>query len=577
MNGAGQLSPDAVARWQGQGPQNRDCWFESNQHRLKKFLLSQELFCCFSFVFLIKIILKPFVERETLLIFTINLYFIFQHLFFQPNCFLLVTIQFQAAESRFAICEWYGTVTFGRERSWAIIMTENETILHEGPFLKKILLFSIPLLMSSIIQLLFNAIDMIVVGRYVGETALAAIGATSSINSLLITMFAGLSVGANVIVAHAFGARDYELLKKVIHTALSLALICSGILTIVGIIFSEPLLKVMGCPEEVLPFAKIYMRIYFGGVSGLILYNFGASILRALGNTKHPLFYLSFAGILNITLNLFFVLVCHAGVAGVALATVLAQFVSSGLVLRKLTKLNERFAFRVKELGISPKVLMQIVQVGVPAGLNSVAYMLSNVLIQSSINSFGTLVIAGNTAAANIEGFVASGEMAFQHTALSVSGQNVGAKKTRNVLKVTAICLLYAMLAWLIIGGGAVLFSTRLLGIYTTAPEVIGYGNIRIHIVIATYFICGIGDTLVGSIRGMGVSIPPMAITLLGVCAFRITWIYTAFASRHTLECLYVSYPISWCITAVGQILCFVLVYRRKCRREEMQIPIYSD
>ena len=228
-------------------------------------------------------------------------------------------------------------------------MSENGFILHEGPFFKKILFFSIPMMLSSIIQLLFNAIDMIVVGRYVGETALAAIGATSSINSLLIIMFTGLSVGANVIVAHAFGAGDYRLLKKSIHTSISIAFLSGAFLTVVGIFFSAPLLIRMGCPSEVLPYAKIYMRIYFGGVSGLILYNFGASILRALGNTKHPLIYLSFAGVLNITLNLFLVIVCNAGVAGVALATVLAQFISAGLVLCRLTKLNEHFAFHVKD------------------------------------------------------------------------------------------------------------------------------------------------------------------------------------------------------------------------------------
>lgn len=432
-----------------------------------------------------------------------------------------------------------------------------------GPLTKKILLFAIPLMCSGVLQLLFNAIDMIVVGRYSGSEALAAVGSTGPLINLLVNVFVGFSIGANVLIAQAYGAQNDKDVSELLHTSILLSLISGLILSLIGVIVAKPLLRLMGTPSEILELSTLYIRIYFLGMPAMLLYNFGSSILRAIGDTKRPLYFLSVAGLVNIVLNLFFVIVFHMGVAGVALATVISQIISAAFILACFMKDKGSCHLSLSKLHIHKAKLKQIIRIGLPAGLQGSVFSLSNVIIQSSINSFGAIAMAGNAATANLEGFVYTSMNAFQQTALSFTGQNVGGKHYHRLRKILFTCLACVF----IIGGGLsllfLLFNKPLLGLYSSDPEVIRYGVIRMKIIFTTYFLCGIMDVLAGSIRGLGYSVIPMIVSLLGACGLRILWIFTIFNIHPTLEMLYISYPASWLVTLAAHFICFNIVHSK--------------
>ena len=439
-----------------------------------------------------------------------------------------------------------------------------------GPLLSKILIYAIPLIASGILQLLFNAADMVVAGRYAGSEALGAVGATSSLINLLINVFIGMSVGTNVLAAHFYGADRKEELGQTVHTSIALSLISGVILGIAGFSLAKPLLSLMGTPDDILPHAVIYMQIYFIGVPGMLLYNFGSAILRAVGDTKRPLYYLLFAGVINVLLNLFFVIVLGIGVAGVALATILSQFISAALVIRCLIKEEGAYHLEVHSIRLYPDKVVRILRVGLPAGFQGAVFSISNVLIQSSVNSFGSIAVAGNTAAQNLEGFVYNAMNSFHQTALSFTSQNMGAKKMDRVKKIMWICVGCVTVLGMGMGFAGLYFANELLSIYSTDASVVAYGYQRLFIILSTYFMCGVMDVMVGSIRGMGYSIMPMVVSLLGACGLRVVWIFTVFAFYRSPQVLYISYPVTWTVTFLVHFVCFMMGYKEKCKIGKM-------
>ncbi len=442
--------------------------------------------------------------------------------------------------------------------------TGYEIDMVNGPLFGKIVRFAVPLMISGMLQLLFNAADIIVVGNFAGATALAAVGSTGALINLLVNLFIGLSVGTNVLVARYYGAGDVKHLSEVVHTSVLTSLVSGGVLVVVGLIAAEPLLTLMGTPDDVLSQAALYMRIYFCGMPVTMLYNFGSAILRSVGDTKRPLYFLMMAGVLNVGLNLFFVIVFHMGVAGVALATVISQALSAGLVLLCLVRTHAAYRVDLKHLHIYKDKLIGMMKIGLPAGMQGMVFSISNVLIQSSINSFGSIAMAGSTAASNIENFVYMAMNTFYQTSLSFTGQNVGAKRFDRVKRIAGICVGCVTVVGITLGCGAYLFGHQLLPIYNSDPDVIAYGMIRLLINCTPYFLCGVMDTLVGSIRGLGYSVMPMIVSLLGSCATRVVWILTVFAAFHSFEVLFLIYPISWGVTAVAHFICFLLAFRRR-------------
>ena len=437
-----------------------------------------------------------------------------------------------------------------------------------GPVLKKILIFSIPLMLSGVLQLLFNAADIIVVGRFAGSQSLAAVGSTTALINLLINIFIGLSVGANVVVARAYGGRRDKDVSEAVHTAIAVSIVSGVILIVMGFVFSKLMLELMGTPDDVIDKAVLYMRIYFAGMPVVMLYNFGSAILRAVGDTRRPLYFLTIAGVVNIVLNLFFVIVMNLDVAGVALATVLSQCISAGLVLRCLAKSEGGLKLELSKIKIHRKKMFQIFKIGLPAGMQGAIFSVSNVLIQSSVNSFGSIAMAGNAASANIEGFVYNAMNAVYQTNLSFTSQNIGGKKYTRVNKILFTCLGTVTAVGMILGFGAYAIGEELLRIYSTDPEVIRYGMLRMSIIATTYFTCGWMDTLVGSLRGIGYSVLPMIVSLTGACGLRILWIFTIFAQQKTLTSLYISYPVSWVITASVHMLCYFLIKRKMPKKD---------
>lgn len=439
----------------------------------------------------------------------------------------------------------------------------NSIDMLNGPLFSKILLFSIPLMLSSILQLLFNAADIIVVGQFTGSDAIAAVGATTALINLLVNLFVGVSIGTSVIVGKYLGARDYDNVEKSVHASIYFALISGFIMIFVGIILAKPLLGWMATPDNVIDLSTLYMRIYFLSMPAFMVYNFGAAILRSIGDTKRPLYFLGIAGIVNVILNLILVIVFHLGVAGVAIATTVSQYISATLVVLSLMESEYPLKLKPKELKFHEHIVIDMLKVGLPAGLQSVIFSLSNVLIQSSVNSFGSLVMAGNTAAANIEGFVYAAMNSIYQACLTFTSQNMGAKNYHRIDKILINCLIIVTAVGLIFGVGAYVFGHQLLGIYTTDAQVIEYGINRLMLVCAPYFLCGLMDVMVGSLRGIGYSIMPMIVSLTGACLFRIIWIYTIFAMYHTQFVLYISYPISWALTAFIHFVCYMVVRRK--------------
>lgn len=432
-----------------------------------------------------------------------------------------------------------------------------------GPTFSKIIVFSVPLMLSGILQLLFNAADIVVVGQFSGSNSLAAVGSTSALINLLVNLFIGISIGSSVLLGRYVGANDYDNAHETVETSIALSLVAGVLMIFVGVFLAKPLLVLMDTPAEVLDLAVLYMRIYFVGMPSFMLYNFGAALLRAIGDTKRPLYFLTIAGVVNVILNLFFVIVLKMNVAGVALATIISQTVSAILILLSLMHSDGFMRLNIKELHFYGHKVKAMLRIGLPAGLQGTIFSISNVLIQSSINSFGPLVMAGNTAASNIEGFVYTAMNSIYQTNLSFASQNMGAKQYHRVDKILIQCLGIVTIIGLVLGMGAYLLGTPLLSIYNNNPEVIGYGLNRLSVVSASYFLCGLMDVMVGSLRGMGYSIMPMIVSLTGACLFRIIWIFTIFQVMHTQFILYVSYPISWILTFGVHLICYFVVRKK--------------
>ena len=443
-----------------------------------------------------------------------------------------------------------------------------------GPLIPKILQFSVPLMLSGILQLLFNAADIIVVGQFTGSQAMAAVGSTGSLNNLIVNIFLGFSIGSSVLMARFYGAKENKNIHDLVHTSILLALLSGVILVFLGLALAKPLLTLMGTPYDVIDQAVLYMRIVFLGMPALITYDFGAGILRAIGDTRRPLAYLFIAGVINVCLNLFFVIVFGLGVAGVAIATIISQYTSAFLIIRCMMKSQSVCSLALKDLRINRQTLKQIVRIGLPAGIQGAVFNISNVLIQSSINSFGSIAMAGNTAASNIEGFVYTAMNSLYQASTSFTSQNIGARKTERIVPVLIACLSIVIAVGAILSGIAITLGEGLLGIYSSDAEVIQYGLQRLHVVCLTYFLCGMMDVACGSIRGMGYSMTPTIVSLTGACGLRILWIYTIFRMDHTLFNLYLSYPISWIVTFIAHIVCFIVFYRAWKNRTQGRMKV---
>ncbi len=446
--------------------------------------------------------------------------------------------------------------------------SKNEIDMLNGPLLGKILLFAIPLILSSLLQLLFNAADVIVVGRYAGAYALAAVGSTGPIINLLTNLFIGLSVGANVLFARHIGAGQKQEASDALHTAVCLSLISGVLLALVGFFITKPILVMMSTPEDVINLSAIYLKIYFLGMPAMLFYNFGSALLRAVGDTRRPLLYLILAGAINVALNLVFVIVFQMSVVGVALATIISQIISALLLLRCLIREQGPCHLDIKKLKIHKKAFIKIISVGLPAGIQSVIFSISNVLIQSSVNSFGSITMAGNSAAGNIEGFVYVSMNAMYQTALSFVSQNFGAKKFKRIHTILLQCEICVIVIGLVLGNLARFFGPNLLSLYNEDPEVISVGLTRLTYICSFYCFCGIMDVFTGTIRGLGYSVLPTIVSLIGACAFRVVWIFTIFASHHSLPVLYISYPISWVLTFTTHFICYLIIMRKELHKK---------
>ncbi|MCC8045314.1 MAG: MATE family efflux transporter [Clostridiales bacterium] len=437
----------------------------------------------------------------------------------------------------------------------------------QGPLAGKLLIFTLPVMLAGVLQLLFNAADIIVVGRLAGSNSLAAVGSNGALINLIVNLLIGLSVGSGVATAYFYGAREMEQVKETIHTSIAISLLGGLVTAAAGVCLSPILLRLMATPDGIIGLSQLYLRIYFLGMPSMAVYNFGSAILRSLGDTKRPLYYLVIAGLINIILNITLVAVFHLDVAGVAIATVVSQTVSAVLVVRCLMHLEPEMNLEWKKVRVSRSKLIRILRVGLPAGVQSTVFSLSNVLIQSSVNSFGEVAVAGNSAAGNIEGFIYIAMNSFYQAAQTFTSQNVGAHKFDRIGKVFLNCFLMVTATGVVFGLLAYRMGNLLLGIYLPGDEAaIAYGLTRLSVIAVTYCLCGIMEVISGELRGMGESVLPMVVSLLGSCLLRIIWIYTVFAAHHTLTVLYLSYPVSWLVTEAAHLICYFYVKRRLIR-----------
>lgn len=430
-----------------------------------------------------------------------------------------------------------------------------------GPLFSKIVVFTMPLIAANVIATLFNSADMIVVGRFADAQALAAVGATGGLTMLVLNLFFGLSSGVSVLSSRFIGARDRKSLSRTVHTAMTVAMYGGAAMAILGIIISKPVLKLMGTPPEILRQACIYMWIYCLGIPFVVIYAFGSSVLRATGDTRRPLYYMIYSGIVNVVLNLFFVIVCKMDVAGVAIATKIANLLSAILVIQALRHATDATRFVWRRMKIDWKLFVQMLKLGVPAGIQGACFSVSNIIIQSAINGFGALAIAGNTAASNIDGLVYMTGVCFFHTSLNFVGQNYGAKKYYRIIRAILLSAACAAVSDIAVGWSGLIFGEELLGIYSTDSTVIGWGMLRLKIMMSTYFLCSVMDSISGALRGLGYSFVPMCVTILGICVFRVFWVYCILPLNNSLPMLITSYPISWLmvIATNGTILFFAL------------------
>lgn len=435
-----------------------------------------------------------------------------------------------------------------------------------GTIMDKLISFSLPLMLSGILQLMFNAIDIIVVGRFSGSQSLAAVGSTTALINIFTNLFIGISLGANVLAARYYASGKTEEMSKTVHTAITMALVSGIIMAIAGLIFARGALEIMGTPDDVIGKSTLYMRIYFCGMPFFMLYNYGAAILRAVGDTKRPLMFLMISGVINAILNLILVILFHLDVAGVGIATVISQCTSCILTLRCLHHTKSSYQLHLSKLKIEWNYLKQIFEVGIPAGIQSTVINISNAMLQSSVNSFGSISMAGYTAANNIFGFLYVSANAFTQACMSFTSQNYGVKKLKRMDKVLIDCLILSMTVMLVLGGGAYFFGPELLHIYSNQPDVIHAGMEIFTYTTFTYFLCGVMDLFPGALRGMGYSTVPMILSIIGTVGVRIIWIYGLFPTHRSLTFLFISYPASWIATIVMQVICFWFV-RKKIHR----------
>ncbi|HKM17656.1 MAG TPA: MATE family efflux transporter [Limnochordia bacterium] len=443
----------------------------------------------------------------------------------------------------------------------------DEPDLTSGSLFGKILIFALPIMAMNILQLLFNAADMVVVGRFAGSEALAAVGATGSLIGLIVNLFMGLSVGTSVVVAQDYGAGKREVVSRSVHTSIAVSIIGGFVVMILGLLLCSPLLRMMGTPDDILHLSELYMRIYFLGLPAGMVYNFGAAILRATGDSRRPMNYLTIAGVVNVVFNVVFVVGCHMNVAGVAWATVISQYLAVYLIINCLYHTDKAIRLIPRQIRIDRKRVKDIIRIGVPAGFQGMLFSISNVLIQSAVNSFGSTLVAASSASGNIESFAGTTMNAYYQAAVTFTGQSMGARKYDRIDAIAKVCTGLVFATWIILSG-AVLFSGRpLLGIYTNNPEVIELGMVRMRIMMALYFTCGIMNVFPGLTRGMGYSVLPMLSTLVGACLLRIVWLMTVFKWYPTIPVLYACYPVTWTLAGLGQVASFFYA-RRQVRKK---------
>lgn len=436
-----------------------------------------------------------------------------------------------------------------------------------GTIMDKLISFALPLMLSGILQLMFNAVDIVVVGRFSGSESLAAVGSTTALINIFTNLFIGISLGANVLSARFYAAGRKKEMSETVHTAILFALVSGIAMAVVGVVFSKWALNLMGTPDDVINLSTLYMRIYFLGMPFFMLYNYGAAILRAVGDTKRPLYFLILAGTVNALLNMFLVIVFGLGVAGVAIATVVSQMISCVLVLGCLRRTDACYKLYPSKLSMKKEYLIQIFQVGVPAGIQSTVINFSNALLQSSVNSFGSIAMAGYTAANNVLGFLFVSVNSVTQACMSFTSQNFGVGKYKRMDRVLIDCLILTVTVGLTLGCGAYFFGTEILQIYTEDPEVIRCGIEILSITTVPYFLCGIMDLFPGALRGMGYSVVPMILSIIGTVGMRILWIFVFFPQNRSLFFLFISYPGSWIATIVMQVVCFFFVRRHLRRR----------
>lgn len=453
-------------------------------------------------------------------------------------------------------------------------MKEKKIDILNGSMLKNMILFALPLVLSGVLQLLFNAADLVVVGKFdtvTGSEAQAAVGSTGSLINLIVTLFMGMSVGANVIVARYIGSKQEKDVAEAVRTSMVIAVFSGIIIAFIGITFAEPLLELMKTDPDVLPLATVYLKIYFLGAPFIMLYNFGSGILRAAGNTTRPMIYLAVAGVINVLLNMFLVIVFDMSIKGVAIATTVSQTVSAICVVCHLITTKNLYRLDLSSLKISWSKALMIVKVGLPAGIQGALFSISNVLIQSSINSFGATVMAGNGDALNIEGFVYVVMNAFYQAAITFTSQFYGARRFKQLGGILLRCEALVAGVGLVLGLLTFILAEPLMSIYTNDPAVIAVGVDRIFVFGLTYFIAGMMDVMSGTLRGLGHSFVPMLVSLIGVCGFRVVWIYTVFQKFHTLQCLYISYPVTWTLTLTVLFIYYLAVMHKLNKQLERE------
>jgi putative MATE family efflux protein len=450
-----------------------------------------------------------------------------------------------------------------------MIFRDHDTDMCSGPLLGKILMFALPIMAMNILQLTFNAADMVIVGRFSGSEALAAVGATGSLINLIVTLFMGLSVGTSVMVAQDYGAGKPADVSQSVHTSVAISIISGLVIMAIGLALCEPLLNIMGTPKDIFDLSVLYMKIYFLGLPATMVYNFGAAILRAIGDSRHPMYYLLITGIVNVIFNLFFVIVMDMSVGGVAWATVISQYLSVLLIMNYLFKSDGAIRFIPRQMRIDGHKLKGIVKIGLPAGLQGLLFSVSNVLIQSAVNSFGSTMVAASSASSNVEGFVGTTMNAYYNAAITFTGQNMGAKKYDRIDTIAKICTILIFVTWILLGGVTLLFGRSLLSMYVSDPEIIELGMQRLNIMMAVYFTCGVMNVYPGLTRGMGYSILPMICTLVGACLMRIVWLVTVFSRYPTMTMLFICYPVTWTLAGLGQVGSFFYA-RHQIRKDDV-------